>query len=219
MYVTATVDSEKKAYHFLKSGDGGLYAELLQNRAFQQVIPRTDEALVGWQAINSASISVIQESVPVSAALPNAIQLIIPIDTSGVVGFANTGYYGINVTAGAQYKASFFYRFPMSSLFTGMLTVGLQTIDGQILAACQVPVSGSQTSWENVNATLIPTISPPSTANLFTITLDGGAAAGQTINFALLSLFPPTFNDRPNGMRLDIAQALQEVRPSFWRFP
>ena len=162
--------------------------------------------------------------VPVSAALANAMQLTIPIGASGVVGFANTGYYGkhihpqwsffltrvaligIKVTAGTRYKVSFSYRFPISSSFIGMLTVGLQTMEGQVLAASQVPVCGSQTSWENINAILIPTTTSPSTANLFTITLDGDAAAGQTINFAMLSLFPPTFNDRPNGMRLDIAQ-------------
>jgi hypothetical protein len=57
----------------------------------------------------------------------------------------------------------------MSSLFTGMLTVGLQTIDGQVLAACQIPVFKSQIPRENVNATLIPTI----------------------INFALLSFEVP----------------------------
>lgn len=113
---------------------------------------------------------------------------------------------GIKVTAGTQYRVSLFYRIPTSCSFMGMLTVGLQTMEGQVLAASQVPVYGSQTSWKNVNAILIPTTTPLSTANLFTVTLDGGAAAGQTINFAMLSLFPPTFNDRPNGMRLDIAE-------------
>ncbi|KAF8342413.1 arabinofuranosidase [Amanita rubescens] len=201
-------------------GDGGLYAELLQNRAFQQVTPGTDAALAGWQAINAACITVIKETVPVSPALPNAIRVVIPSGKSDAVGFANTGFtIGIKVTAGMPYKASFYYRFPISSSFTGTLTVGLQTTEGQVLAASQVLVCGSQTSWKQVNIKLIATITPPSTANLFAITLDGGAANGQTIHFAMLSLFPPTFNDRPNGMRIDIAQALQEARPSFWRFP
>ena len=109
---------------------------------------------------------------------------------------------GIKVTAGAQYKVSFLYRF---LVHPRECSLGLQTMEGQVLAASQVSVYRSQTSWENVNAILVPT-TPPSTANLFTVALDGDAAAGQTINFAMLSLFPPTFNDRPNGMRLDIAQ-------------
>ncbi|KAJ3517525.1 hypothetical protein NLJ89_g441 [Agrocybe chaxingu] len=35
----------------------------------------------------------------------------------------------------------------------------------------------------------------------------------------MLSLFPPTFKGRPNGMRVDLAEALQEMGPSFFRFP
>ncbi|KAG9087978.1 hypothetical protein FRC06_002274, partial [Ceratobasidium sp. 370] len=41
------------------SGDGGLYGELLQNRAFQAVTPGTTAALAGWAAYNGASITVV----------------------------------------------------------------------------------------------------------------------------------------------------------------
>ena len=51
-----------------------------------------------------------------------------------------------------------------------------------------------------------PTKTASNTNNVFTVTLDGAAASGQTVNFALLSLFPPTFKNRPNGMRIDIAE-------------
>jgi len=208
------------------------HSQVLQNRAFQQVTPGTDAALAGWQAINAACISVIKERVPVSAALPNAMQLVIPSGRSGAVGFANTGYYGkyncfpwspvilnfvcaigIKVKAGTPYKASFYYRFPISSSFTGTVAVGLQTTEGRVLAASQVLVCGSQTSWKEVNIKLIPTITPPSTANLFAITLDSGVANGRTIHFAMLSLFPPAFNDRQNGMRIDIGHVCPYMSP------
>ncbi|KNZ81402.1 putative alpha-N-arabinofuranosidase A [Termitomyces sp. J132] len=201
------------------TGDGGLYAELLQNRAFQQVTPGTSAALNAWQAVNGATISVIAESVPVSSALPNALHVVIPNGRTGPVGFANTGYFGIKVTASTTYSASFFYRFPTASSFRGTATVSLQTSSGQILGSSTVSISGAQTSWQQLSVQITPTITPSSTGNLFVITLDGSAAAGQTINFAMLSLFPPTFKDRPNGMRIDIAEALSEMRPSFFRFP
>ena len=51
---------------------------------------------------------------------------------------------------------------------------------------------------------LKPSRSASDTANSFQVTLEG--AAGQTAHFALLSLFPPTFKDRENGMRIDIAE-------------
>lgn len=35
-----------------------------------------------------------------------------------------------------------------------------------------------------------------------------------------ISLFPQkTFNNRPNGMRADLAQALKELKPGVFRFP
>ncbi|KAK0211159.1 arabinofuranosidase [Desarmillaria ectypa] len=204
---------------FVQSGDGGLYAELLQNRAFQQVTPGTTAALNAWQAINGASLSVVADTQRVSSALPNALHVTIPSGHTGAVGFANTGYFGIKVTQGSTYTASFFYRFPTASSFQGNINVGLQTTSGQILASSSISVSGSRTSWTQVSTTLRPTTTPASTSNIFTVTLDGAAAAGQTINFAMFSLFPPTFKNRSNGMRVDIANALQDLGPSFFRFP
>ncbi|KAK0441009.1 arabinofuranosidase [Armillaria borealis] len=201
------------------SGDGGLYAELLQNRAFQQVTPGTTAALNAWQAINGASLAVIADTQPVSSALPNALHVTIPAGQTGAVGFGNTGYFGIKVTQGSVYTASFFYRFPTASSFRGNINVGLQTTSGQVLASSSIPVSGSQTSWTQVSARLRPSTTPASTANIFTVTVDGTAASGQTINFAMFSLFPPTFKNRSNGMRVDIADALQDLGPSFFRFP
>jgi alpha-L-arabinofuranosidase len=85
---------------------------VLQNRAFQQVTPGnsffasemediirmlcylgTASALAGWQSLGG-NISVIRETVPVSSALPNALQLTLPAGEANGVGFANTGYSG-----------------------------------------------------------------------------------------------------------------------------
>lgn len=115
------------------------------------------------------------------------------------------GAVGINVVAGSTYTASFFFKFPTASTFNGNIVVGLQTTAGQVLASTTTAISGSQTTWKQVTVTLKPTTTPSSTANLFTITVDGAAGSGQTIHFAMLSLFPPTFKNRPNGMRADIA--------------
>ena len=55
--------------------------------------------------------------------------------------------------------------------------------------------------------TLKPNASAPNTNNSFTLTVDGEAAAGETIFFSLFSLFPPTYKNRANGIRPDIAEA------------
>ncbi|KAF5389330.1 hypothetical protein D9757_003420 [Collybiopsis confluens] len=164
-------------------------------------------ALSSWSAVNGAQLKVIAEIVPVSAALPNALSVTIPQGASGQVGFANAGYFGIKVNASNTYTASFFYRFPKGSSFRGPATLSLQTSTGQILGATNVTLSGSQTGWQQINTTIKPTISASALTNNFVLTVNGALVAGQTINFAMFSLFPPTFKNRPNGMRIDIAEA------------
>ena len=46
-------------------------------------------------------------------------------------------------------------------------------------------------------------------------------ATGKTgkVWLSLVSLFPPTYNDRPNGNRIDLMQKLADMRPGFLRFP
>ncbi|KAJ8074293.1 hypothetical protein PM082_012603 [Marasmius tenuissimus] len=205
--------------HMSQSGDGGLYAELLQNRAFQLVTPGSATALNPWSAVNGAQISVVKDTVPVSSALPNSLNFVAPTGATGPVGLRNPGFWGIKVTSGSQYTASFFYRFPTSSSFNGPATISLQSSSGQVLGSTTVNLSGSQTSWKQVTVNITPRTTASSTNNTFVVTVDGRAAAGQTIRFALFSLFPPTFKDRPNGMRPDIAEALQEMGPKFFRFP
>ncbi|KAJ7201645.1 alfa-L-arabinofuranosidase precursor [Mycena pura] len=203
----------------ISSGDGGLYAELLQNRAFQQVTPNTAAALNAWHSINGAAMAVVADPVPVSSALPNSLQVRVPTGKTGPVGFGNEGYFGIKVTGapGTAYTASFHYRFPAASSFRGTATVALQTSTGAPLVSTTVTLSAATTAWQFVNVVLHPKVSASSTANNFTVTLDGAAASGQTVNFAMFSLFPPTFKNRPNGMRVDIATVLSEMGPSFFR--
>ncbi|KAM5542492.1 hypothetical protein V8D89_003951 [Ganoderma adspersum] len=188
------------------NGDGGLYAEMLQNRAFQQVTSNTSNALTAWSALNGAQLTVIADPVPVSNSLPNSLQFSIPTGSSGDVGFSNEGFWGIKVDSSWTYKASFYYRFPVSSSFSGTLTVGLRTNGGTSLAKSTTKILGSTTTWTQVNLELKPTSSAPDVNNSFFISVDGAEAAGETINFAMLSLFPPTFKDRPNGLRIDIAE-------------
>ena len=118
---------------------------------------------------------------------------------------------GIKVDSSWTYTASFYYRFPTSSSFRGRLTVGLQTTAGQTLVSSSVSIAGSQTSWQHVQVSFRPRATASSTSNMFFVTLDGAQAADQTINFAMLSLFPPTYKNRPNGMRIDIAEVCSDV--------
>ncbi|KII84680.1 glycoside hydrolase family 51 protein [Plicaturopsis crispa FD-325 SS-3] len=189
----------------------------LQNRAFQKVTAGTDAALSGWAPVNSGSIKVVADSNPVSSALPNSLQLTVP-DATGAVGFGNSGYFGIKVDSSWTYNASFYYKFPTASSFTGNVVVALSSAaDGTVFGSATIPISGAQTTWKQVSATLKPNSSATDTANNFTLTVEG--ASGETISFALFSLFPPTYKGRTNGMRIDIAETLASMKPAFFRLP
>uniref|UniRef100_A0A8H7XS73 non-reducing end alpha-L-arabinofuranosidase n=1 Tax=Psilocybe cubensis TaxID=181762 RepID=A0A8H7XS73_PSICU len=183
------------------------------------VTPGTTAALAGWKSLNG-NITVVADSNPVSAALPNSLQLTVPAGNTNNIGFANVGFNaGLNVIPHATYKASFYYRFQKASKFRGSFVISLQDGSGTTLTSQKVSITGSQTSWKQVKVSLNTNIAPGSTSNMFAITLNGDSAAGEVINFAMLSLFPPTFKNRENGMRQDIAQALADMKPSFFRLP
>lgn len=166
--------------------------------------------------------------------MPNALQFKVPTGLTGDVGFTNPGYFGglsflreprawllrmltfishtgIDVDSSWTYQASFYYRFPTSSSFSGTLTVGLRSSSGAVLGSAATTVKGTKTAWTQVKLSFQPTASASDLDNDFFVSIDGTVAAGQTIHFAMFSLFPPTYHNRPNGMRVDIAEVRVSV--------
>lgn len=78
------------------------------------------------------------------------------------------------------------------------------------MGATNVTLVGSQTSWAQIDTKIKPTISAAALTNNFVLTVNGEEASGETIHFAMFSLFPPTFKNRPNGMRIDIAEVSKD---------
>ncbi|KAJ7605069.1 glycoside hydrolase [Mycena polygramma] len=196
------------------SGDGGLYAELLQNRAFQAVIPGTQNALTAWQPFNGARLSVTAKTGGVSPSLPNSLEVQVPKVVSGPIGFENTGYWGIKVQSDWTYQGSFYAK---AAAFSGSITVSLKSTRGTVFAT--KAVTGIGKNWKKFTFEFQPSVSADTDDNVFSVVVDGKAAAGQTIYFGMFSLFPPTFRGRENGMRIDLAEALAATQPSVWRFP
>jgi alpha-L-arabinofuranosidase len=128
------------------------------------------------------------------------------------VGVANTGYWGIPVRPLTLYQASFYAM--ASSDFSGPLTVDIESNDGNtIYARGIVPRIG--TAWQKYNLTLLTGITAPTENARFVIS----AGHTGTIWFNQVSLFPPTWNNRPNGLRPDLMQLMAAMHPSFLRFP
>jgi alpha-L-arabinofuranosidase len=132
----------------------------------------------------------------------------------GRIGVANDGYWGIPVKPNTEYRASFYAR--GSTDFKGPLKVAIQSDDAEHeYAAAAVAEIGSD--WKKYTATLKTGAVPPSTANRFVISVSGDAPGSLWLN--LVSLFPPTYHDRPNGFRIDLMEKLADLKPAFLRFP
>ncbi|TDL18379.1 alfa-L-arabinofuranosidase precursor [Rickenella mellea] len=198
-----------------------LFRAVLQNRAFQQVTPKTSAALYAWSSFGATTLTVVDKSVTpsLSTALPNSLQVQVAPNASGQIGVSNSGYFGINVNPAWTYTGSFYYKVPAGTKAKGQFLAALRSSSGAVLASKSITLNPSATSWTQVTFNFKPIATPADNNNVFTLTVDGASTAGQTIFFSMFSLFPPTFKNRPNGMRIDLAEALQATKPGFFRFP
>ncbi|KRF42176.1 LamG-like jellyroll fold domain-containing protein [Paenibacillus sp. Soil787] len=195
------------------SGDGGLYAELIRNRSFLD----SATSPVNWSLVSGGSSNgsiALDPSMPLNAAQPTSLKLNVTQVAGGQrVGTTNSGFWGIPVKPDTTYKASFYAKTDGS--YNGPLTVGIESNDGSTVFA-QATVTGVSNNWTKftVDLTTGSGITPSST-NRFVIS----ASNTGTIWLDMVSLFPPTWNNRSNGMRVDLMQKLQDMKPSFLRFP
>ena len=196
------------------SYEGGLYGELVRNRSFKA---RATNA-VYWTNICDCSL-LIDTNEPLNPALNVSLK----VDTSKAsksspVGIANAGYWGIPVRPNTAYHASFYAR---GKSFSGALTVAIESANGEkVFASATVPkISGD---WKKYEVTLTTGSVEPSKDNILAITTTKPGTLFNhhgTVWFQQVSLFPPTYNDRPNGNRADIMQLLADMQPKFLRLP
>ncbi len=228
------------------SYDGGLYAELIRNRIFKDN-PNTPEgwSLVKESPDSIASIKLIAadpNNIPfderrnsINGALTTCLRLIVEKGGSRV-GVANEGFWGIPVKPSTTYKASFYMkgsgrtqpqrRFgrqqnstPLADIennTAGPIAVTIESNDGKTVYASGTVNLEESIFWKKFELTLTTKagIEPTSDARFVISTNRTGL-----YYFNLVSLFPPTFNNRPNGDRVDLSQMLADMKPKFLRFP
>ncbi len=206
------------------AADGGLYAELVQNRSFeyQATEQPTWNNLTAWQVVVPAGG---RGSLKPSAAFPlhpnNPHYADLANDSvTGSVSVVNDGFGGIPVRAGESYRISFFVRqnhFGRRWEDIGQqgplpLVARLETKDGALLAEASFTVT--EREWRPFSGTLTPTVSDPAARLVLTLGARGGVALDE------VSLFPEkTFRGRANGLRADLAQTIADLKPRFMRFP
>ena len=183
------------------SYDGGLYGELIQNRSLKD----NARGSAHWTPVGETTLSLDREK-PLSSVQNVSLKM----EGKGPVGVSNDGYWGIPIRPSTMYRCSFYARATSSR----NLDVSLESPDGTTVFAKGV-ATGVGTDWKKIELTLNTSASAPTTADArFVVRTDAG-----TTWLTLVSLFPPTTNNRPNGTRPDILNLLKDMHPSFLRFP
>ena len=196
--------------------DGGLYPELVKNRSFE-----FQEPLTGWHevlgfntngltphhgemAVRSAEMGV-QNEAPLNATNPHYLR-VRAYDPG--YSFYNTGFRGMGVVMGAEYRFSAYIR-----------SHGPTSIHASIADPAGHEIgSGTLTSfggeWKRYE-TVIRMNATDAHARL-TLTLEEKG----DLDLDMVSLFPvDTWKQRPNGLRKDLVQLLYDMHPGFLRFP
>jgi len=193
------------------AADGGLYAELLQNRDFEYTPADRKYHDSAWNSKNSWTANRLSFTIDSATPLhPNNPHYAVLDAASSGGALINSGYDGIPLKQGGEYELSLFAR-NADGKSTGLL-VKLVGQDGSVLAQADIQIRTQQ--WQKYTAKLTAAADAPD-ARLELQMADAGR-----LLLDMVSLFPKnTFKGRSNGMRADLAETIAAIHPRFIRFP
>lgn len=227
-----------------RAGDGRLYAELVMNRSFEDAVipigyevhadtlvsPLTYNHVTGqWVTVNNrwnpnpvpgwrlqaadgcrASMLVIDAD-PHFPTAPHYLHLTAD-EKAGAVSLVNEGYGGYGLQADALYHLRVIARSPQSS-FT--LNVRLMDEHDALLAQTALILDPAG-EWCDLRADL--TCNGAAAQGRLELVLPDSGARELDIDY--VSLIPDdTYHHRPNGIRRDVAEAIEALHPTFVRWP
>jgi alpha-N-arabinofuranosidase len=194
------------------SYDGGLYAETVRNRTFND----SNWDLPAWSLVSQGAALAhmeVDKSTGPSAALPKSLKIRIDkADRSDEAGVKNAGFWGFPVRPNTTYRGSLYAKADASSI--GPISIILRDDNtGASLASATVPSIGAD--WQRYTYALKTGAVHTTTSCHLLLTVQHPG----TLWINLLSLFPPTYHDRSNGNRIDLMEKLAAMNPAFLRFP
>ena len=188
------------------AADGGLYAELVQNRSFEfdPIDNPAYNGLTAWEATGGAVLAV-RKGGAVSEKNPHYLE----ITAAGQeeAGVQNLGFNdGIPLWKGAGYYFACYARGDAAGI-----RVSLRSKEGAVYQEKSFPLTSCWEKYETVFTAPVDDW----TARL-AVTVEGGGK----VHLDFVSLFPQdTYKGRRNGLRKDLAEALEAMHPKFLRFP
>ena len=183
-------------------GDGGLYAELVANRSFENINHKGEDCrMMRWSPLPGGEIAICDEN-PRSQHNPHYLHV-----TGGV---KNEGYLGQGFYAkeGASYRLTTIARAEKPFTLHACLRNEEDRVIGRValdFGKDFTKQTGTINAWESGRCWLC---------------LEALPAMVDAFDLDFVSLMPAdTFLGRENGLRRDIAQAIADLKPAFMRFP
>ncbi len=202
------------------TADGGLYAEMVQNRSFEYSLSDVDlheyykkgqwHPFTAWEFLKKGNaIATLSLETEHPLNVNNRHYAAVEVFTTGKqgAGLRNTGYHGMVVREGEQYDFSVFLRTRQDGEAMVRLTEG-----DSVLAEATIRMGGE--GWRKYETVLTSAKNSEQAAVEILFQQQG------RVDVDMLSLFPQnTFRKRKNGLRADLAQILADLHPAFVRFP
>ena len=194
------------------AADGGLYGELIKNRSFEF----TPDHLMGWQSFGKVEL---KNDGPFEKN-PHYVRLSSAGHRDLWTGLQNEGFFGIGLQQDAEYRFSVWARVPDGK----PQYLWIQFVDQNTMAEHQeftnTDLRVDSREWKKYTVV----IKSPRTiehAQLRLFLCGERRRSGEGVmDVEHVSLFPvDTYKGHENGMRKDVAQALEDLHPGVFRFP
>ena len=192
------------------AADGGLYAEMVQNRSFEFTSLAAGNEKHAWSDVGTVTAQVKKNDTSGYLNANNPNYMVVTNTSSSDAGIANKGFLdGMSIVSGNKYKFSVYAK--GLDGYTGPVRVSL--MNGSTVAA-QGTIAAVTDQWQKYKVELTSN----ATANR-NVTLRVVIPKGK-IALDMVSLFPEdTYKGRENGLRKDLAEKLEALHPKFLRFP
>ena len=180
--------------------DGGLYAEMVENRSFE-----FPQRLMGWNTFGNVTLNDVK---PAFDRNPHYVTLESAGAREKQTGLENRGFFGMGLKKDMKYDFTVYGRLHLIDGKQGKIRVELVNSKNDVIAKQSITITNNK--WQKYTTTLT---SPQTDAKgLMRVYLE----SGESVDLDHISLFP---QDNWNGLRADLVQDLSDLHPGVFRFP
>ena len=181
--------------------DGGLYAEMVENRSFE-----FPQRLMGWNTFGHVTLNDVS---PAFSRNPHYVTLESAGAREKQTGLENRGFFGMGLKKDMQYDFSVYARLHLLDGKQTKIRVELVNSRNDVIAQQTLTITNNK--WQKHTCTL--TSPQTDLKGLMRVYLEKGA---ESVDLDHISLFP---SDNWHGLRADLVQDLADLHPGIFRFP